>query len=249
MDIKLNASRTNMIDKSIKKVIEKNEKNIDNSVDKFCDKDGYIDYFNIAQILTDLNIFIEILKVENKNSKNLNDKYRLITTLKEFKSKIKLIKIKKQKEDELNFLEQLWITFNPNLLKNYKNDENNENDENDENSENNKNNKNNKINNNNNKNNNSNKNNNNNIKIKKEIFSRFLKIIFSPIETSLSELESILNRFIQAAFFNNNNSNEMSYSSSHSNSNLKCNFFFPNHRRRNFFSRYMAIKNTNKKIF
>ena len=250
MDIKLNASRTNMIDKSIKKVIEKNEKNIDNSVDKFCDKDGYIDYFNIAQILTDLNIFIEILKVENKNSKNLNDKYRLITTLKEFKSKIKLIKIKKQKEDELNFLEQLWITFNPNLLKNNKNDENNENDENDENNENNKNNKNNKIHNNNNKNtNNNNKNNNNNIKIKKEIFSRFLKIIFSPIETSLSELESILNRFIQAAFFNNNNSNEMSYSSSHSNSNLKCNFFSPITEEEISFQDIWPLKTLIKKFF
>ncbi len=221
MDIKLNASRTNMIDESIKKVIKKNEKNIDNSVDYFCDKDGFIDYFNIAQILTDLNIFIELLKVVNKNSKNPNDKYRIITTLKEFKSQINLINSKEErKEKELIFLEQLWFTFNPNLLKN-----------------------------NNNKN-----NNNNNIKIKKEIFSRFLKIIFSPIETSINELESILNRFIQAAFFNNNNSNELSNSSSNnlspsSNSITKSNIFSPITEKEISFQDIWTLKTLIKKFF
>ena len=226
MDIKLNASRTNMIDESIKKVIKKNEKNIDNSVNYFCDKDGFIDYFNIAQILTDLNIFIELLKVVNKNSKNSNDKYRIITTLKEFKSQINLINSKEErKEKELIFLEQLWFTFNPNLLKNNNNNKNDKNN-----------------------------NNNNNIKIKKEIFSRFLKIIFSPIETSLNELESILNRFIQAAFFNNNNSNELSNSSSNnispsSNSITKSNIFSPITEKEISFQDIWTLKTLIKKFF
>lgn len=147
-NIKLNASKTKICPKSHKTAIIKVEKNIDEAT-KTYEKDGMITFFNVAQILTDLHIFRELL-VKNRKTK---EKVKKSSELKENVSRIE--NREERKLAELDFLEQLWIILNP------KCDE----------------------------------------LMKSEIFCGFMKILFSPVETSVKEVASILKTFLQAALF------------------------------------------------
>lgn len=165
MNIKLNASKTKISNNSHKIAICKLEKNIDDAVKKYS-KSGTVSFLNIAQVLTELKIFREIL-----NPKSNDGEIKKISDLKEKIAKVR--ERETRKIDEINFLEQIWICLNP------KNSES----------------------------------------IKSEIFGEFMKILFSPVDSSVKEISSILKQFLQAALFlHNNNNAPLSHSGSGNNS-------------------------------
>lgn len=168
MNIKLNASKTKISNNSHKIAICKLEKSIDEAVKKYS-KNNTVSFLNIAQVLTELRVFREIL-----NPKSNNGEVKKITDLKEKIAKVR--DRETRKIEEINFLEQIWICLNP------KNTET----------------------------------------IKGEIFGEFMKILFSPVDSSVKEISSILKQFLQAALFLHNN-NPVNNSGSSNNSETSSN--------------------------
>ncbi len=157
MAIILNSSKTKISNNSHRIAINKIEKLIDSSVEKF-QKEKKLSFINIGEILTDLKIFREIFP-----DKGDNDSQNRVQSYRDIKLELKSVReIQKRKKAEVDFYEQLWITLNP---------ENKE-------------------------------------TIKSDVFSEFLKILFSPVASSVKEISSILKQFLLAAFFLNSNPDE-----------------------------------------
>lgn len=177
MEILIKASKHKISTKSYQISINKIEKNIDQAFDlvlKQPDNNNQthnsneVSFFQIGEILTYLNIFRETFTVNNltNSSSNIKSKNRN-TQIPSYRDiQLELKKSKKsemRKRTEIQFLEQLWMSLNPE----------------------------------------------NNNTIRGDTVKEFLKILFSPISTSVKEVADILTKFIQATFFlNSKNLNE-----------------------------------------
>lgn len=150
MNIKLNASKTKISNNSHKIAINKIEKTIDELIKKY-EKSNNLSFLNVAQVLTELKIFRELLPK--------NEELKKPTDLKEKIAKVR--ERETRKIQEINFLEQIWFCLNP-KSKEY---------------------------------------------LLSEIFGEFMKVLFSPVDSSITEIASILKQFLQAALFLHTNKN------------------------------------------
>ena len=103
INIELDINRSKINNKSQEIYINKIEKIIDNTIEKY----DNINYFNLSKIFYDLKIFRELTsnKKNEKEIKNINDfKYQL-NNIKSYENR---------KIEEYNFLIQFWIKLNPN---------------------------------------------------------------------------------------------------------------------------------------
>jgi len=101
---------------SYKMLFEYNEKLINNIINKYSDNNK-LTIVGIAKCLSELRVFRELLYIKNnKNSKgyNNNDDYLKEINIKKLVYIVECIKKdEKRKNDEMNFLEQIWFILNP----------------------------------------------------------------------------------------------------------------------------------------
>ncbi len=127
MNIMLNASKVKMSNNSHKIAINKIEKIIDDTVNKY-EKDKKITFINVGEILTELKILRQTFpKEENiiNNNNNINNNYNNSNYQSYKDIQLEMINTKEneiRKQKEVNFYEQLWLTLNPGNTKYIKSD-------------------------------------------------------------------------------------------------------------------------------
>ena len=150
-NIKLNATKTKISKSSHYLAIENLEKTIEKTTNNYSEF-GQISFIGIIKVLTELNIFKEILKDINEQEEE--------KIFEQIKKKYNKINIKNKTNDLLNeiyFVEQLWILLNLNGQ--------------------------------------------NSKYINSDTFTKFLIIIFSPVEATIKEIVNLLKQYLQAALF------------------------------------------------
>ena len=111
-----------MNNSSYKILIKFNEKLINKVINKYSKPENNISITGMAQCLYELKIFRELLKIDKKDKKEIknkrniinNDSYLKELTLIKLRNILKDIKEGGRKEEELEFLEQIWFVLNPN---------------------------------------------------------------------------------------------------------------------------------------
>ena len=127
MNIMLNASKVKMSNNSHKIAINKIEKIIDDTVNKY-EKDKKITFINVGEILTELKILRQTFpKEENiiNNNNNTNNNFNNSNYQSYKDIQLEMINTKEneiRKQKEVNFYEQLWLTLNPGNTKYIKSD-------------------------------------------------------------------------------------------------------------------------------
>ena len=127
MNIMLNASKVKMSNNSHKIAINKIERIIDDTVNKY-EKDKKITFINVGEILTELKILRQTFpKEENiiNNNNNTNNNFNNSNYQSYKDIQLEMINTKEneiRKQKEVNFYEQLWLTLNPGNTKYIKSD-------------------------------------------------------------------------------------------------------------------------------
>ena len=116
-----------MNNKSYKILFESNQKLINKIINKYSESNNKISFVGIAKCLYDLKIFRELFTIRNNENKkanlnlkknnnskiiDLNNSDEII--LKRLKYIVNNIQKGERKEEEMEFLEQIWFLLNPN---------------------------------------------------------------------------------------------------------------------------------------
>jgi hypothetical protein len=124
-----------MNNKSYKMLFESNQKLINKIINKYSESNNKISFVGIAKCLYDLKIFRELFTIRNNENKkanlnlkknnnskiiDLNNSDEII--LKRLKYIVNNIQKGERKEEEMEFLEQIWFLLNPNNKENIYNE-------------------------------------------------------------------------------------------------------------------------------